>query len=409
MNITYWVLVSLLIAISFVMIIPPLWKKREILDTDPEQRNVNIARDRAQDLKKQLQAGALSQQQFDEQYEELELSLGDDLDNEAKTSRGGSQGRWIVPVLVVFVPMISLATYAMIGEPEALIKAQLQQSPQSATPTQADFNAMVNGLAERMKQEPDNAKGWVMLGRSYKYLKQYGPAVSAFEKAYALLGDEPELMLDYADALAMTNDGKLRGKASELIFKSIEKKPDSVSGLWLAALAKAETGELDQAMQYLRKLETILPQDSDSFAELKKLMAAISRENTTAQPVTEGTKSTAAAVSIDVNVSLDPVLSANVSPNDTVFVYAKALTGPPMPLAIIRKQVTDLPLSVTLDDTMAMIPTMKLSKFKQVKVMARVSKSGTAMQQKGDLIGFQALQELAGKTTLSVVINQVVK
>jgi cytochrome c-type biogenesis protein CcmH len=413
-NITFWLIVCVLLAIAFFIIIPPLWKKREIKDTDSEQRNVKIAQDRARDLKQQLQAGALTQAQFDEQYEEMELTLGDDLDDDKKNEKKSSQGRWIVSVIMFGVPLFSVLTYFWLGEPDALERARLQQTQltqQAENPSQADINAMVNGLAQRLQQQPDDGQGWFMLGRSYKYLQKYPLAVDAFAKAYVLLGDQTEVMLHYADALAMANGGKLSGKAEELIFKALAQSPDDVMGLWLGGLAKVEMGENAQAIQYWRKLETLLPPGSDSYQELQRLMSSIQTQSPGPATIEAGKKIAKAntPVSIDVQVSMSDGIKARVNPQDTVFIYVKALTGPPMPLAIVRKQVTDLPLSVTLDDTMAMMPKMKLSNFEQVKIMARITKSGAAMQQKGDFIGTYELQKLAEKTSVVVVINEEIK
>ena len=408
MNLTYWLVVCVLLAIACFIIIPPLWKKREIKQAESDQRNIKIARERADDLKQQLESASLTQAQFDEQYAELELNLGDDLDIAQSESKNTSQGRWVAPVILVFVPLLSVLTYLSLGEPDALIKAEIKQTQQSGNESQ-DINSVITGLAQRLKQNPDNAQDWVLLGRSFKYVEQYRLAANSFEKAYALLGDQPELMLQYADSLAMANGGKLTGKSTELIFKALDKEPENVTGLWLAGMAKAEMGDFSQAIRYWRKLETLLPPESDSYKEVQNLISTVQAQNGGAKEVEKTaatTKDTEPAVSIDVQVSLKDGLKTRVGPGDTVFIYAKALTGPPMPLAIVRKQVSDLPLSVTLNDAMAMMPAMKLSNFKQVKVMARVSKSGTAMQQKGDFIGAVELQELAGNMSVVIVINE---
>lgn len=411
MNITYWLVVCVLLACAFLFIIPPLWKKREITETDSEHRNIKIAKDRANDLKQQLKAGALTQSQFDEQYEELELNLGDDLETDQLNEHQASQGRWFILVVVILVPLVSVLTYYALGEPDALKKAQAQLAQQSAQPTQQDINNMVDGLAQRLKREPDDAEGWMMLGRSYKYMGKYQLAVDAYEQAYQLLGDQTELMLHYADALSMANQGNLSGKAAELIFKALKQSPDNAMALWLGGMAKVAMGDNTQAMQYWRKLETILPEGSDSLRQLQGMMASLQAQNPALATQAESTvrptkKESGTEISIEVKVSVNKVLESKVNATDTVFIYAKALTGPPMPLAIVRKKVADLPVTVVLDDAMAMMPAMKLSNFKQVKVMARVSKSGTAMQQKGDYIGSLELQDLEGKKVVDIVINQ---
>ena len=408
MNLTYWLVVCVLLALAFFIIIPPLWKKREIKQADSDHRNIKIAQERAKDLKQQLESANLTQTQFDEQYAELELTLGDDLDIEQNKSKNSSQGRWVAPVILIFVPLLSVLTYLSLGEPDALKKAEIKQTQQVSNASQ-DINQLIAGLAQRLKENPDNAENWIMLGRSFKYVKQYKLAANSFEKAYALLGDQPELMLQYADALAMANGGQLAGKSTELIFKALDTEPENVTGLWLAGMAKAEMRDFSQALFYWRKLEAILPPESDSYKQVQNLIATIQAQSSGAKEVENAattTTSVKSAVNITVQVSLKDDLKTRVNPGDTVFVYAKALTGPPMPLAIVRKQVSDLPLSVTLNDAMAMMPAMKLSNFKQVKVMARISKSGTAMQQKGDFIGAVELQELAGKTSVVIVINE---
>ena len=406
MNLTYWLVVSVLLAIAFFIIIPPLWKKREIQQAGSDNRNIKIAKERASDLKQQLESASLTQAQFDEQYAELELNLGDDLDIVQNELKDSSQGRWIAPVILIVVPLFSIVFYLLLGEPDALKKAEITQVKSNKS---LDINTLITGLAQRLKQNPENAQDWIMLGRSFKYVKQYQLAANSFAKAYALLGDQPELMLQYADSLAMANSGKLAGKSTELIFKALEKEPDNATGLWLAGMAKAEMGDFTQAILYLRKLEALLPPDSDSYKEVQKLISTVQAQNGGAKEVKNiaaATKDVESAVNIDVQVSLKDDIKTRVNPGDTVFIYAKALTGPPMPLAIVRKKVSDLPLSVTLNDAMAMMPAMKLSNFKQVKIIARVSKSGTAMQQKGEFIGAVELQDLAGKTSVVIVINE---
>ncbi|KAF3979297.1 MAG: c-type cytochrome biogenesis protein CcmI [Methylococcales symbiont of Iophon sp. n. MRB-2018] len=415
MNISYWFIVSGLLTLAFLIIIPPLWKKRTVKNESSEQRNVRITKEKIKELKRQYQAKALTQQQFNDQYEELELSLGDDIDDQQdhkQIQTSGSDGRWIIPVLVVLIPLFSIPTYFAIGEPDALKKAEIMQTRQVQTPTQDEINAMVQGLADRLKKEPNNAKGWVVLGRSYKYTKKYDLAVDALANALALAKDDPEIMLDYAEALAMKKGGRISGQAADLVFKSLEKIPNSISGLWLAGMAKAEVGEFIQAMQYWKKLETLLPQDSTDLEALKKQMANVQAQilsSAPSKPLATKERQELAEVSIEVKVSVDSALKEKVSQNDTVFIYAKALTGPPMPLAIVRKQVSDLPLSVTLNDAMAMMPTMKLSNFKAVKVIARISKSGTAIPQKGDYIATLELKELTGNKSVAIVINKEIQ
>ncbi|MCF6249832.1 MAG: c-type cytochrome biogenesis protein CcmI [Methylococcaceae bacterium] len=408
MNITYWLIIFVLLMIAFFIIIPPLWKIRKIQPGDFDQRNIHIAQQRVQDLNNQLEAGSLTPEQFEEQYDELELSLNDDLSIKQKGEESSTQGRWVAPVILLLVPLLSISGYLVLGEPDALLKAQEQPAQQTMN-TGTDINGMISGLIQQLKQQPDNAKGWVKLGRSYKYIKKYQQAVNCFEKAHVLMGDQPEVMLYLADSLAMVNGGQFSDKASELVFKALEISPNNEVGLWLAGMVKTEQKEISQAMQYWLKLETLLPADSNSYRQLQALMATVRAQNPDLEEKNNKALDAGLAVSINVQVSIDDSIKSKTGPTNTVFIYAKALSGPPMPLAIVRKQVADLPVSVTLDDAMAMMPAMKLSNFKQVKVMARISKSGAAKQQKGDFIGSVELSDLTAKPSVVIIINQEIQ
>jgi cytochrome c-type biogenesis protein CcmH len=244
-------------------------------------------------------------------------------------------------------------------------------------------------------------------------LQQNDKAVAAFEHAYKLIGDQVEIMLLYADALAFNNDEQMVGKPSELVFKALAIEPENVTALWLGGLAKAQAGEFVAAMNLWKKLQAVLPQGSESQKEVQDMMAKLATqmpEGTVQEPVKPAqTAQTTQTVAVDVQVSLDPELQKSTSPTDTVFIYAQAVSGPKMPLAIVRKQVSELPLTVCLTDAMAMTPAMKLSSFQQVKLLARISKSGTAMQQPGDLIGVIDQIALTDKSVHKILINSSIK
>ncbi|MEF3076151.1 c-type cytochrome biogenesis protein CcmI [Methylobacter sp. Wu1] len=399
MTTIFWMLVGLLILAALLIVLPPIWRSREIAAADQDQRNIVIARQRLVELQEQLQTGTLTQAQYEEQRAELEVALSDDLDIPTQAKASGTKGRWMVFVLVLLVPLAALTLYAGLGSYASLN----QTSDNSAMPGPEDINRMVAGLAARMKSNPNDAQGWLMLGRSYKYLQQYPEAADAFAQAYRLLGDQAEVLLSYADALAMANDGRLSGKPAELVFKALALEPNNMTGLWLGGMAKAEAGDAAGAVQLWRKLEALLPPDSEARQEIQTLMANVENRRPEEQP-TE-----AASPGIDVEVSLAPELKSKISPEQTVFIYAQALSGPKMPLAIVRKQVSDLPLTVNLNDSMAMMPEMKLSRFDPVKLIARISKSGNATQQSGDLIGVIDSVAQADHTRNIIVIDSEVK
>jgi len=419
----FLLIVSVMILSAFLIVLPPLLRKHPLAEADQDQRNIAIARQRLAELKEQLQAGALTQALYDEQLVELEQALSDDLDiqSQAKTSPTGrrrgalagaeaskSSGRWMAFVLVLAIPLVAGALYWTLGNYQSLSQVDQPAAANQAAPELEQMKNMVAGLAERLKEQPNDAMGWTMLGRSYKYLQQYPKAVEAFEHAYRLIGDQPEIMLLYADALAFADNEQMAGKPAELVFKALAMEPDNVTGLWLGGMAKAQTGDFAAAMALWEKLEAQLPQGSEAQQEIQVLLAKLATQMPEGAATQEEAKP-ATAVSIDVQVSLASELQKSAGPNDTVFIYAQALSGPKMPLAIVRKQVSELPLTVNLTDAMAMMPTMKLSNFEQVKLLARISKSGDAMQQPGDLIGVIEQVALTDKEAHKIVIDSQIK
>jgi cytochrome c-type biogenesis protein CcmH len=271
-----------------------------------------------------------------------------------------------------------------------------------------EVNKMVLRLAEKMKAKPNDAQGWLILGRSYKALEQYPQAADAFANAYRLLGNQAEVMLLYADALAYVNNRNLAGKPSELVYKALALEPDNLNALWLGGMAKAQEGDAPAALKLWKKLEATLPPGSDSQQEIKNLLSSLAKDTSPGQ-VQKEPEAKVSNFTLSVQVSLAPKLQKATAAEDTVFIYAQALSGPKMPLAIVRKHVSDLPLVVSLNDSMAMMPNMKLSNFASVKLLARISKSGNAMTQPNDLIGIIEQVDLTDKSIHKIIINTPVK
>ncbi len=398
----FWAVVITLITIALLIVVLPLVRKKSLPASDVEQRNIVIAREKLKELKRQFDSGELSKQQYDEQFQELELSLKNDLESVEK-QQSATQGRWVIFVLLVLIPAASLSLYFVLGDPAAIVKqAKQQQLMQQRQQAEANILKMVDGLAQRLQQNPDDVEGWMMLGRSYLYLKRYQSAAESFSRASRLQPDNAAVLLQYADALAAANEGRLTGQPKQLIDRALQLEPENQTALWLSGLAGVEAGQLQQALTDWQKLATLVDKQSESYSKLTGLIQALQEK--TRQP---GSRQTAAKkISIDVRVDLAESLRNQVRPDDTVFIYARAVNGPKMPLAIVRKQVKELPVSITLDESMAMMPTMTLSSVDQVEVIARVSKNGSAMPQTGDFIGKKVLKQLANKQSIALTIDQ---
>lgn len=399
MNTLFWIIVAGLVLLALALIVPALLRKPTLQDDDHSQRNIKIARQRLAELKQQLQDGILDQVQFDEQYTELQLMLNDDLEASQVNQPSSRGGHWVIPVLVLLIPGISLLLYLGLGDIHALNKAELQQTEAK---TAANVSDMIAKLQQRLKQKPDDIEGWVMLGRSYTYLQQHQNAADVFAQLNRLKPDDAEIMLQYANSLAMARDGSMKGEPALLIAKVIQKAPDNGNALWLAGIAKAEEGDFAQAKHYWQKLIALLPPDSEALPQVQQMLTALDSQQTSNSVATP-------SVEIAVEVDIAPALKAKMKPEHTVFIYAQAVNGPKMPLAIVRKTLADLPVKVTLNDQNTMQGGSRLGDHRQLKIVARVSQSGQAISQPGDLIGGVELSGPFTGQVASVLINQEVK
>jgi cytochrome c-type biogenesis protein CcmH len=327
--------------------------------------------------------------------------------------------------LSAFTVAVAVLGYMLIGAPQALDPAahvaRAEGSGRSITAQQIED--MVDKLAARLKEQPNDPDGWTMLGRSYAVLGKSEQALAAFKQALALRPDDAALLADTADTLALVNGRNLEGEPSRLIARALELDPNNLKALSLAGTAAFIRKDYALALRHWEKLAQLTP-DSEFVKQIQggideaRRLAAASDTTTSAptaaaraaQPPAEPKPAPTAAArgaTISGVVKLAAALNGKAAPEDTLFVYARAAQGPRMPLAILRKQVKDLPLTFTLDDSMAMSPAAKLSSAQQVVVSARISKRGEAMPQPGDLQG-QSAPVAPGANGLTIEIGQVV-
>lgn len=428
--ILFWIVAVALIAAALLLLLPVLFNKNGTAETvERRQVNITVHRDKLAELERDLASGVLNQDQYDAAKKEIELALLEDLgDDDADVGevldepRQRIYARIGMVAVAVIVPVLSLAMYGALGGGSAAF-APDQAVPQvAAEGHEGPLEGMVAGLLQRLEKDPNDAEGWLMLGRSYYFLKQHGKAAEALGKAVGILGeDNPDLLADYADTLAVANNRSMAGKPYELVKKALSLQPFHEKSLWLAGTGAYQQGDFQSAYQYWEKLLQIFPPGSENatqiqrnLGELKTLMAqqGIAVPESSGEAVAVASAPAVAATGLSGNsvsgtVKLVPALAAGAAPEDTLFVFARAASGPRMPLAILRKQVKDLPVEFTLDDSLAMNPAMKLSNFPEVVVGARISKSGNAMPQSGDLQGLSEVVSV-GTTEIPVLINTVV-
>lgn len=335
--------------------------------------------------------------------------------------------------LAVAVLALAVGGYMGFGSPGMPSAGPPGSAPAAETAqqdmTEAQFVAAVEQLATRLAQEPGNGEGWALLARSYVRMGRHADAVPAFAKAVAIVGDDPRLLVDYADALAMKNERVLEGEPLALVERALKSDPDNAKALALSGTAAFNRKDFKTAVQQWERLAKVSPPDSPFMAQLQgsidearalggmpagprlaQAAPAAAPAAVSASPVSSASAAApgATAAALTGTVRLSPALAAQAKPDDTVFIFARPADGGRMPLAILRHQVKDLPVNFRLDDSMAMSPAMKLSQFTQVVVSARVSKSGQAAPGPGDLSGQTAP---VGNQTQGLVIeiNEVVK
>lgn len=405
----FWVIAVLLAGAALAFVLPPLLgRRRAAPDAANNAANVAVYRDQLRELEADLAAGTLARDQYEDSRRELEARLLDDVRDPGTGTRAAKPVRGTAIAAGIAIPLVSILLYLTVGTPNAL----LPQSPggDSRGITRQQIEGMVERLAARMGENPDDATGWVMLGRSYAVLDRFPEAVSAYANAVKRSPPDAQLLADYADALAMAQGRRLQGEPERIIAQALKVDPRNVKALALAGTAAFENHDFKGAIAHWRKILEVVPPDSDmadsirdSIADAEKLAGGAVK----AQPA-PGRAAASAPGAVSGTVRLAPALTARVAPADTVFVFARAADGPRMPLAVMRKQVRELPAAFTLDDTMAMAPGMKLSDHPRVVVGARISKSGNPTPQPGDLEGFSAPVKV-GDTGVTVVIGTEIR
>ncbi len=403
MMLFFWV-AAILLAGALLFLLPPLFGRGITLGSDARSLTLSLYRDAAAQLQADLEDGTLSPELYDEARRELELRLLEDMPKSAATTTASRYGRLAAWGLLLALPLAAAGLYLLVGTPEALrLNETKEEAATGGHPvTQQDLTGMITRLSARLQQNPNDVAAWAMMGRTYTMLGRFGDAIAAFEKAVALDDSDPGLLVDYADVLAATRGKELGGQPAELLFKALALDPNHPKALALAGTAAFNAKQYTQAVEYWERLLRLMVPGSDaargvagSIAEAKARAAG----GPAAGPQVAG-------ATLSGVVRLHASLAAKIQPTDTVFIFARAAQGPPMPLAVLRRHVSDLPVSFTLDDSMAMAPGMKLSSFPQVVVGARISHSGQPTPSSGDLQGLSTPVQL-GASNLEIVIDSV--
>lgn len=398
----FFVTALVFVAIAVAIVLRPLLKGNPAAGIDRENMNRDVLRDQFHDIDNDVRAGVLDPAQAAQARQELERRVLEEVTGKSGMLAATPRS-WGIPVaIVVLLPVSAIALYLHLGNLQGL-SALPHAAGNLSSISPEQFQEMTEKLAARLKEKPDDAMGWTMLGRAYRATGRNEEAAKAFARASALKPDDAELLADQAESLALARGRNLAGEPTKLLDRALKLDPDNAKALALAGSGAFDRKDYKAAIVYWERL---LRQPGTEGELAQALQTGIVE----ARALAEGRKPAvpAAAGRVSGIVTLSGELKGKADAEDSVFVFARAAEGPRMPLAIAKVKVKDLPYHFELDDSMAMMPELKISGFREIVVGARVSKSGSATPSSGDLEGMGPVVK-PGANGVKVLISQVVK
>ena len=439
MSIIFWGVTVLMLLLAIAILVLPLLKTRNSGSLAYKDSNLKINDEKIDELDVDLKEGRIDQVYYAQARDELDRELLIDIPAENQQTaalhytNSAQRHPVLALVITVFVPALVMLLYLEIGmhsaNDEAFVTAQ-QQPPQKQQPQkQLSVEEMAIRLETRINKNGGTAKEWTMLGRAHKHLGRYALAAKAFNVALETETENPQLMLEAAEMVALSNKRIFTPEASALVHKAYALEPDNMNALWFVGVAEYQNENYRQAIQHLVRMLPMVSKEQEVFRSVvgviaksrEKLVAAGNEmpelevlldvkensEKLARAVTTEENQPKAVASSLKVTVDVSSEARDIFDASDLVFIYAKAKQGPRMPLAVQRVALADLPVTVVLDDSMAMIEGMNISSFNQLEVSARVTKSGTAIAQSGDYIG-RVDVDTGSNRELDIVIDTLV-
>ncbi|MFI8225118.1 c-type cytochrome biogenesis protein CcmI [Pseudomonas sp. NPDC085632] len=368
--IDFWLAAGLLllVALSFLLI-PVLRERRAQREEDRTALNVALYQERVAELQSQQAEGVLDAAQMDSGRAEAARELLADTEGVA-APRVSKLGKPMPLLAAVLVPVLGLGLYMHFGAADKVeLTREFAQAPQS-------MEEMTQRLERAVAAQPDSAEGLYFLGRTYMAQERPADAAKMFERAANLAGRQPELLGQWAQAQYFADGKKWSAKIQALTDEALKADPKEVTSLGLLGIAAFEGERYQEAIDYWNRLLAQLPPEDSSRAALQGgIKRAAERLEASGGKVAQAPIAAKAAL-LKVSVDLASELRGKVQPGDSVFIFARATSGPPAPLAAKRLTVADLPVTVELGDADAMMPQLKLSNFPEVQLVARISRAG---------------------------------
>ena len=404
---TFWIITTVLLAGTILYVAASARRLR----ANPDESAQAIYARRAQEMARDLDDGTLDADQADAVAQELARNALHELPAATPARLSVRARRTAFVTLCALLPAVALPLYFVIGSPELLNPA----APGTAPHDRMSMAQMVEQLQQRIDQNPDDPEARMWMARVMMATEQYAQAVDQYAAVVKITGDRADVLVQYADALAMMNGGRMAGRPLELVERALAAEPGHITALWLAGLAAQEANDLPKARDYLQRARAASIAAHQPTEELDQQLAALDGKpaagdaSPAATPGAAGPATPPAAVggpSLEVEVALDPALASRIGKDAVLFVLAKNPAGMPMPLAVQRLPPTGFPLKVRLDDSMAMSPAAKLSSASEVEVIARISQSGQAIAASGDLEGRAGPVPVGGARSVAIRIDQ---
>lgn len=394
----FWILAVVLAGAAGALLARPLWRQRAVEGADVAQTNLATLRDQLREIDADLAAGTLTPEQHAAARAEIERRvLSDVVDAPAARAPVTGASRALAGMLLVCIPAAALGLYALLGNPAAIgVPKHGAMEPSAMTPEH--FTQMTEKLAGKLKQDPSDIRGWLMLGKAYKVLNRLPDAGAALEEGVRRAPNDAEMLAEYAEVLALMQGGNFAGKPEQVVQRVLKADPAHPKGLTMAGAAAFERRNYSSAISHWEKLLKRVKDDVELQKALLAGIAEASRLRTIASTPAQG---------IAGRVQLDPSLADKVDPADTVFIFARGPDNSGMPLAARRHQARELPIEFRLDDTFAVSPDMKLSSVPAIVVGVRISKSGDALPQSGDMQVFSRPVKL-GASNVILTVKDVV-
>jgi len=420
---SFLLLAGLTVLVALALLLWPLL--RQPGSTSANAQATDLQR-RMNTLKQARADGLVDADDFESRRKDLSAQLLKLVDEPTQLASRSKAAKITAIALAVAVPPIALWLYTLVGEPRAL-SFTADARPPSATssdPAAAqapDLADAAEQLRLRMEADPEDTEGWLLLARTYRELANFAGARDAYKRVLDERPDDNDVTVEYAESLGLSsNPRSLLGEPVRLLDKVLASDPTHQRALWLSGFARTQSGEYQQALDLWEPLLAMMtdPQARDALSgQINVARAQLGMDplpETSAAPMAASAPPASApapvagaAGAIEIQISLDPAVAGQASPDDVLFVFAKAEAGPPMPLAVQRMRVSDLPATIQLDDSMSMVEGMVLSSFPRIQVEARVSKAGTATPQPGDIQGTSGGLDNPTSAPVQVVINQV--